>query len=88
MHSVLLIDDDERFRKSVRAFLQKEFGFLCAEFADVDDAVQKLPYLKPDLVILEFPMGIEATYQLRKMLPRTPIILFTMHESCRSSRLA
>lgn len=38
---------------------------------------------KPDLVILDFQMpvmnGIEAAYELKRIMPDVPIILFTLH---------
>ena len=41
--------------------------------------------LKPDVVVLDLSMpelnGLEATRQIRRELPRTEILIFTMHET-------
>ena len=68
----------------LRAFFESESGFdVCGEAADGHEAIQKSRELKPDLIILDMSMprmsGIEAAPILKKMLPHTPIILFTSH---------
>lgn len=78
---VLLVDDSDRIRKSVRAYLEKEFRFhVCGELADVHDAIEKVRDLKPDLIVLEVSVGIELTQALKRILPHIPIILFTAYE--------
>ena len=53
-----------------------EFGFqVCREAVDGYEAIMKAQLLKPDLIVLE----VEAAPKLRKLLPKTPIILFTLH---------
>jgi len=41
--------------------------------------------LKPDVVVLDLSMpelnGLEATRQIRRELPRTEVLIFTMHET-------
>ncbi len=48
-------------------------------------AVEEAGRLKPDIIVLDFSMprmnGLEAAPLLRKMLPQTPIIMFTMFAS-------
>jgi DNA-binding NarL/FixJ family response regulator len=79
-HKVLLVDDSDRIRKSVRAYLEKEFGFhVCGELVDVRDAIEKVRDLKPDLVVCEVSIDIEAIQQLKRLLPHIPIILFTAY---------
>jgi CheY-like chemotaxis protein len=45
----------------------------------------KAQLLKPDLIVLEVAIprlnGVEAAPKLRKLLPKTPIILFALHGS-------
>jgi DNA-binding NarL/FixJ family response regulator len=64
--------------------LEGESGFeVCGEAVDGYDAIEKAERLKPDLIILELCMprmnGLTAASTLKKMLPRTPIILFTLY---------
>jgi DNA-binding NarL/FixJ family response regulator len=83
---ILIVDDLEHLRKAIRSFLEDESGFyVCGEAVDGVDALQKAQELKPDLIILDASMprmsGFEAAPELKKILPETPIILFTLHES-------
>ena len=82
---ILIVDDHEHIRKLVRAFLESEAGFeVCGEAVDGYDAIEKAQALKPDLILLDLSMprmdGIKAAQRLKKMLPQTPIILFTSHQ--------
>src|SRR6202030_2686004 len=81
---VLIVDHHDQIRRLVRAFFLSEFGFqICGEAVDGYEAIMKAQLLKPELIVLEVPIprlnGIEAAPKLRKLLPKTPIILFTLH---------
>ena len=81
---ILIVDDLEYVRKIVRDFLENESSFeVCGEAVDGVDAIQKAKDLNPDLIILDLSMprmsGIEAAPTLKKILPQTPIVLFTSH---------
>ena len=81
---ILIVDDHEPIRKTLRRFLESETGFhVCGEAVDGYDAIDKAQQLQPDLIILDLSMprmgGIAAAKILKQMLPQTPIILFTSH---------
>jgi DNA-binding NarL/FixJ family response regulator len=81
---ILIVDDFEPIRKAIRSLFESKSGFeVCGEAVDGLDAIQKAQDLKPDLIILDLSMprmsGIEAAPILKKMLPQTPIVLFTSH---------
>src|ERR1700724_4676962 len=83
---VLMLDHHEQIRRLVRAFFLSEFGFqICGEAVDGYEAIMKAQLLKPDLIVLEVALprlnGVEAAPKIRKLLPKTPIILFTLHGS-------
>jgi DNA-binding NarL/FixJ family response regulator len=83
---VLIVDHHEQIRGLVRAFFLSEFGFqIYDEAVDGYEAIMKAQLLKPDLIVLEVAIprlnGVEAAPKLRKLLPKTPIILFTSHGS-------
>jgi DNA-binding NarL/FixJ family response regulator len=83
---VLLVDHHEQIRRLLRDFFLSEFGFhICGEAVDGHEAIRKAQLLKPDLIVLEVAIprlnGVEAAPKLRKLLPKTPIILFTLHGS-------
>ena len=82
---ILVVDDSDTCRKVTRLFLESQVGLeVCGEAVDGVDAIEKANALKPDLVIIDLAMprmnGVEATSRLRAMMPRVPIVLFTMYE--------
>jgi two-component system, NarL family, response regulator NreC len=82
---ILIVDDLPEMRKLIRTYIEEETDFgVCGEAIDGLDAIDKAQNLKPDLIILDASMprmnGIEAGPKLKKLLPETPIILFTFHE--------
>jgi DNA-binding NarL/FixJ family response regulator len=83
---ILIADDHEAVRRGLRAILVSCDGIeVCGEAVNGRDAVEKAAELKPDLVILDVTMpilgGLEAAAQIIKILPRVPILIFSMHES-------
>ena len=82
---ILIVDDSETCRKVTRLFLESQLGLeVCGEAVDGVDAIEKARALKPDLVVLDLAMprmnGVETASVLRAMMPRVPIVLFTMYE--------
>jgi DNA-binding NarL/FixJ family response regulator len=82
---ILIVDDSETCRKVTRLFLESQLGLeVCGEAVDGVDAIEKARALNPDLVVLDLAMprmnGVEAASVLRAMMPRVPIVLFTMYE--------
>jgi DNA-binding NarL/FixJ family response regulator len=90
---VLLVDDNSAVRSLVRQLFELEPDFEIAGEADNgQDAVEKAENLKPDLIILDLSMpvmtGFDAAPKLRKLLPDTRIILFTVQEGSEVERQA
>jgi DNA-binding NarL/FixJ family response regulator len=81
---VLIADDKSAIRSALRLFLRQRPDLeICDEAADGMEAVEKARSLKPDLILLDVSMpvmnGLQAAAILRRMLPATAIILFTMY---------
>jgi DNA-binding NarL/FixJ family response regulator len=83
---ILLADDHEMVRQGLRALIEEQRGWeVCGEARTGREAVDKAGELKPDVVIMDFTMpelnGMEATRQIHAALPRTQVLILTMHES-------
>jgi DNA-binding NarL/FixJ family response regulator len=90
---VLLVDDNSVVRSLVRQLFELEPDFeISGEAENGRDAVEKAENLKPDVIILDLSMpvmtGLDAAPLLRKLLPDTRIILFTVQEGSGVERLA
>jgi DNA-binding NarL/FixJ family response regulator len=83
---ILVADDHKVVRRGLRALLESRPGWeVCGEATTGREAVEKARELKPDLVVLDITMpelnGLEATRQILKALPRTEVLVLTIHES-------
>jgi DNA-binding NarL/FixJ family response regulator len=83
---ILVADDHHVVRTGLRALLESKSGWqVCAEAANGREAVEKARELKPDVAVLDIGMpllnGVEATRQIRKLSPKTEILILTMHDS-------
>jgi len=66
--------------------LESKAGWrVCAEAGNGREAVEKAGELHPDVAVLDIGMpllnGVEATRQIRKVSPKTEILILTMHDS-------
>ncbi len=86
MVRIVVADDHEVVRKGVRNLLQCRPGWeVCGEASDGNEAVTAAELHHPDVVILDLMMpgleGIAAARAIRARLPRTEVLVFTMHET-------
>jgi two-component system response regulator NreC len=82
---VLLADDHTILRDGIRALLEKETDMqVIGEAEDGIAAVKLATQLEPDVVVLDIAMprlnGLEATRQIRRSLPKTRVLVLTMHD--------
>ena len=66
--------------------LEAHFGWqVCGEAANGREAVRLAETLKPDIVVLDLEMpelnGLQATRQIKKVLPGTEVLIYSMHET-------
>lgn len=90
---ILIVDDFERWRLTVRSILEDTEGFLIiGEAGDGLEAVEKAVSLRPDIVLLDIGMplldGIEAAKQIRKKCPASKIVFLTQEDDCEIRDLA
>jgi DNA-binding NarL/FixJ family response regulator len=82
---ILLVDDDEGFRATLRRVLtQGGREVQIEEAVDGEDAVRKASSARPDVVLMDLTMprmnGVEATRQLKTRWPDLPVIILTVHD--------
>jgi DNA-binding NarL/FixJ family response regulator len=93
MVRILLADESTLARRGLRALLETRDGFqVCGEAINGREAVELANHLRPDVAVLEIALpildGIEATRRLRKMIPETEIMIFTLEDAEEKIRAA
>lgn len=83
---ILIADDHGMIRQGLRAVIEAHGDWqLCGEADNGRQAVELARELKPNLVVLDLSMpelnGLDATRKIRAALPRTQVLILTMHDS-------
>jgi len=86
MARILIVDDSSLVRERLRDLLQQHPNWnVCGEAANGRDAIERVQELNPDVIVLDFLMpgmdGLQAAREIGKVVPSTPILMFTMHMS-------
>jgi CheY-like chemotaxis protein len=81
--TVLVVDDNARIRKLLAvAFLSDGFT-TCVQAENGKEGIEAAKQIKPDVITLDFSMpgmiGLATASELRRLFPKTPIILFTLY---------
>jgi DNA-binding NarL/FixJ family response regulator len=84
--SILIVDDDKLIRKVLRSFVESRTHFeVCGEAVNGLDAIEKARTLHPDLIVMDLSMpvmnGLEAGSVLKAMLPKVPVVMYTVHDT-------
>jgi DNA-binding NarL/FixJ family response regulator len=82
---ILIADDSELVRSKLAATLSTRNDWtICGQAADGREAVMLAVAEKPDFIILDFSMpmlsGIQAAAEILKIMPRVPIVLYTLYD--------
>jgi len=83
-YRIVLADDHRMFRLGIRRILEKDKGIeVIGEAGDGLKLLELLRTVTPDLIILDVSMpklrGIEATREIKKILPNVKVLILSMH---------
>ena len=83
---ILIADDHDVVRAGLRQLLLERRGWeICGEAGTGRQAVALATESKPDVVVMDISMpelnGLEAARQIRKSLPKTEIVILSLHLS-------
>ena len=83
---ILVVDDSRLMRRCLRTLLeQRESWKVCGEASDGQEAIERARQAAPDVIVLDFQMpkmnGLDTARELRRRLPKIPILMVTLHMS-------
>jgi len=83
-HRILIADDHAILREGVRALLATADDIeVVGEAADGREAIELAQKLEPDAILMDVAMpglgGLEATLEIRKLVPRTKILVLSQY---------
>ena len=82
--TVLLVDDHALVRRGFRRLLEDEPDIqVVGEASDGPTAVKLAAELKPRVVVMDYAMpeldGVQATIEIRRLVPGTIVLMLSMH---------
>ncbi|HSB68020.1 MAG TPA: response regulator transcription factor [Candidatus Methylomirabilis sp.] len=82
---LFLVDDDARFRETLRQLLlQRKEAIILGEAKDGEEALQLTSKVRPDVVLMDLAMprmnGLEATRRLKARWSDLAVIILTVHD--------
>jgi DNA-binding NarL/FixJ family response regulator len=84
--SVCIVDDNKDIRFALEQIIQMEKGYkLCGSYSEAQTALEKIPLLKPDVVLMDINLGngesgIDVVRQLKPLNPGILFMMCTVYE--------
>jgi len=84
MIKVAIVEDDSRFRQSLRRVIESGPGLACiAEYATGAEAIERIPRDRPEVVLMDLNLpdfsGAEITARLKAQLPDISVVVLTVY---------
>jgi DNA-binding NarL/FixJ family response regulator len=80
---ILLADDHEIVRQGLKALLEQKGYQVVGEASNGHEALKMAAKIQFDVAVFDLTMpllnGLDATHEMGTLLPKTPVILLTMH---------
>ena len=81
---VAIVEDDVRFRKSLRRVIESKPGLTCiAEYGTGAEAIEHIPRDLPEVVIMDLNLpdcsGAEVAAHLKTKLPDISVVILTVY---------
>lgn len=83
---VCIVDDNPDLRSALEEILRMSDDYRCiGTMSDAKEAIQKLPLLKPDVVLMDINLGsdesgIDCVKRLKPQIPQTNFMMCTVYE--------
>ena len=82
---ILVVDDHELVRKGICSVIATDPALtVCGEASDGLEAVEKAAVLRPAVVVMDISMprlsGLDATREIKRLLPDVKIVIISQHE--------
>ena len=84
MIKVAIVEDDVRFRKSLRRVIESKPGLTCvAEYGTGAEAIERIPHDLPEVVLMDLNLpdcsGAEVAAHLKSQLPDISVVILTVY---------
>jgi DNA-binding NarL/FixJ family response regulator len=83
---VCIVDDNNELRAALEEIVSMSDGYKCAgTMSTADEAIRKLPLIKPDVVLMDINLGggetgIDCVRELKPRMPSTNFMMCTVYE--------
>lgn len=92
MITIVLADDHQILRESVRRSFESAGESVVGEASNGEDAIRLADQLRPDVVLMDISMpvldGVSATRRITETVPGTRVVVLTMHDDIDRTRQA
>ena len=84
--SVCIVDDNNELRAALEEIISMSDGYECAgTMSTAEEAVRKLPLIKPDVVLMDINLGggetgIDCVRELKPSMPSTNFMMCTVYD--------